>query len=92
MFQTTIILKWVKLYHLKVRFTCRHAHRYKFKSFMSTTCLLICIYSIYLDTIRAEAKSHNNVHLMLVDGMSKLMTRQVENCVSSDFYVGGLKW
>ncbi|XP_013621855.1 PREDICTED: uncharacterized protein LOC106328045 [Brassica oleracea var. oleracea] len=44
------------------------------------------------DTIRAEAKSHNNVHLMLVDGMSKLMTRQVENCVSSDFYVGGLKW
>ncbi|KAJ4907218.1 TRAF-like family protein [Raphanus sativus] len=44
------------------------------------------------DTVRAEAKSHNNVHLMLVDGMSKVMTRQVENCVSSDIYVGGLKW
>lgn len=50
------------------------------------------LHIFYLDTIRAEANSHNNVHLMLVDGMSKLMTRQVENCVSSDFYVGGLKW
>lgn len=44
------------------------------------------------DTVRTEAKRHSNVHLVLVDGMSKLMTRQVENFVSSDIYVGGLKW
>ncbi|KAL0710628.1 hypothetical protein Bca4012_017606 [Brassica carinata] len=44
------------------------------------------------DTVRTEAKSSKNVHLMLVDGMSKLITRQVENCASSDIYVDGLKW
>ncbi|CAH8358644.1 unnamed protein product [Eruca vesicaria subsp. sativa] len=44
------------------------------------------------DTVRTEAKSNNNVHLMLVDGMSNLMTGEIENCASSDIYVGGLKW
>ncbi|KAF2601580.1 hypothetical protein F2Q70_00025237 [Brassica cretica] len=37
-------------------------------------------------------KKRNNSHLMLVDGMSTLMTKSAKNCQSMDFHAFGLKW
>ncbi|KAG2332762.1 hypothetical protein Bca52824_003942 [Brassica carinata] len=44
------------------------------------------------DTVRKEADKHKNLHLVVVEGITKLTSGKVESCVSSDFYVGGLKW
>ncbi|CAH8383224.1 unnamed protein product [Eruca vesicaria subsp. sativa] len=44
------------------------------------------------DTVRKEADKHKNLHLVVVEGITKLTAGKIESCVSSDFYVGGLKW
>ncbi|KAJ0262012.1 hypothetical protein HA466_0050180 [Hirschfeldia incana] len=44
------------------------------------------------EEIKNEADKHKNLHLIVVEGITKLTSRKVESCVSSDFYIDGLKW
>lgn len=42
-------------------------------------------------TIKENANNCTNAHFMLIEGMSKLLTRKVKRCESLDFHVSGLK-
>ncbi|CAN6834355.1 unnamed protein product [Brassica oleracea] len=46
----------------------------------------------HLGTIKEKANNCTNAHFMLIEGMSKLLTRKVKRCKSLDFHVSGLKW
>ncbi|KAJ0241897.1 MATH/TRAF domain-containing protein [Hirschfeldia incana] len=48
--------------------------------------------STFEDTIKGQLTVRRNSHFMMVDGMSKLMTRKVNQCWSSDFHIAGLQW
>ncbi|KAG2298238.1 hypothetical protein Bca4012_009437 [Brassica carinata] len=48
--------------------------------------------STFEDTIKGQLTASRNSHFVMVDGMSKLMTRKINQCQSSDFHIDGLQW